>query len=761
MKLQALRDLRWFQQAAALLLCSALGIGLAFHPAQAQSAQSDYRGAIDPPGRVGRLSDISGQVWLYSPDAGEWVAADRNRPLTTGDRLSTDASARAEVRIGSTTLRLASNSELEVLRLDDEHISLQLHSGSTAVRLRDRDNAAQFELTTAEGRFRTQRAGRYRFDRSDDTSQATVWSGQAYYEGPGSALTIASGQRAEFWIDNRNAAQYSITDPTRDAFASWNSERDRSDDRRASERYVSPEMTGIEDLDRNGRWEQTPEYGALWTPRAVAPGWAPYAAGHWAWVRPWGWTWVDDAPWGFAPFHYGRWVWFRSAWCWAPGTYVARPVYAPALVGWVGGPQLSVSISIGGSGGAPSVGWFPLAPREVYVPTYRVSPGYVQNVNITHVTNITNITTIINNPQAAVGGIDYSNRKFPHAITVVPQTVLSTRQPVAPAAAQWRQAHGEDGREGGDRGRRALQAVPVAAAIALAAAPVAAPLNLRREERRGADNAVNAGAAKAPAVGALPNPARAGGVPGSPLPSAVPPPPSRMNRPAVRAAEEAIAPAATSAATAVPATAPAAATATARGPTERRGRDARDGRDGRDTREDVRPGTAAVAPNPVAVPPVPAAPVSPTRAAPNPVMAQPVPVPTRVQPSAVTAVAALPLPAPVAKPNPRSEASRDGNAAVVPPPPSAPPRAVRAERPAQAVEPRSGSRPVPPVLPQAAVGPAPRGETAAVPRRGADAPRPAPHDMARQPAREPANVEPHRPTAQERRGEPRERGQAN
>ena len=79
----------------------------------------------DPPGRVGRLSDIDGQVWLYSPDQGEWVTAPRNRPLTNGDRLSTDTGARAEVRIGSTTVRLDSGTELEVLRIDDERVALQ------------------------------------------------------------------------------------------------------------------------------------------------------------------------------------------------------------------------------------------------------------------------------------------------------------------------------------------------------------------------------------------------------------------------------------------------------------------------------------------------------------------------------------------------------------------------------------------------------------------------------------------------------------
>ncbi len=491
MKLHAWPKFRWFSQSAALLFCGVVfGVaGLASQPAHARDAQT----VIDPPGRVGRLSDLTGQVWLFSPDAGEWVTADRNRPLTTGDRLSTDASGRAEVRIGSTTLRLAAGTEVEVLRLDDDHIGLQLHSGSAAVRLRQREAADEFELRTPEGRFRTERTGRYRFDRSNDTSHVTVYSGQAHYEGAGSALTVVSGQRAEFWVDARNAAQYRITEPQRDAFSSWNGDRDRSDDRSASSRYVSPEMTGIEDLDRHGRWEQNTEYGALWTPRTVVPGWAPYAAGHWAFVRPWGWTWVDDAPWGFAPFHYGRWVYYRNAWCWAPGTRVARPVYAPALVAWVGGPRVNVSINIGGG---PAVGWFPLAPREVYVPSYRVSPRYVQNINITHVTNVTSITAVINNPQAPR---DFGNRRFPNAMTVVPGSVLTARQPVAPAAAQMRNTPWVRELSREPRRGEAMVVAPIAAPVALQPndrRPVALPPGLTGEARspreglppRGADS---------------------------------------------------------------------------------------------------------------------------------------------------------------------------------------------------------------------------------------------------------------------------------
>ena len=436
------------------LLCAALVGSVAAQDRPATASE------IDPPGRVGRISEMTGQVWLYSPSAGEWLEAVRNRPITGGDRLATEGAARAELRIGSTTVRLDSGTELEVLRIDDSRIELQLHNGSMTAHLRNREAVEEFEVRTEEGRFRAQRPGRYRIDRIDDTSHLTVNNGSALYEGPGSALTVNSGQRAEFWIDRANVAQYTLTEPKRDAFAAWNGVRDRSDDRNASTRYVSPEMTGVEDLDRHGRWEQSDEYGALWIPRGVAVGWAPYSTGHWVWISPWGWTWVDDAPWGFAPFHYGRWVYYRSNWCWTPGTRVYRPVYAPALVAWVGGPRVSVSVSIGG----PVVGWFPLAPREAYVPSYRVSPRYAREVNYSHAPQIASVTQHIGNPQAAPEPRDFSNRKFAHAVTVVPSSVFTQRQPVGPAARSLR-----------ERPDAQVLTNEVTRGATLMAAPVAAP----------------------------------------------------------------------------------------------------------------------------------------------------------------------------------------------------------------------------------------------------------------------------------------------
>ena len=106
---------------------------------------------------------------------------------------------------------------------------------------------------------------------------------------------------------------------------------------RRSTTYVSSYMTGYEDLDTYGEWRQEPDYGPLWFPSRVAATWAPYRYGHWGYVRPWGWTWIDDAPWGYAPFHYGRWVYVRNRWAWHPGERDVRPVWAPALVAWSAG----------------------------------------------------------------------------------------------------------------------------------------------------------------------------------------------------------------------------------------------------------------------------------------------------------------------------------------------------------------------------------------------------------------------------------------
>jgi len=91
-----------------------------------------------------------------------------------------------------------------------------------------------------------------------------------------------------------------------------------------------------EALDPYGSWIDDDQYGRAWQP-AVNVDWAPYTDGYWAWT-PYGWTWVSSEPWGWT-FHYGRWAFVGGFWGWCPGPFFAEPFFAPALVGFVGGPR--------------------------------------------------------------------------------------------------------------------------------------------------------------------------------------------------------------------------------------------------------------------------------------------------------------------------------------------------------------------------------------------------------------------------------------
>ena len=455
---------RWF--VAVLLVALAAAI-----PAVAPAAVDD-----DPPGRVGRLAQVDGEVLWYDSENGAWEAAERNRPLTSGDRLSTAPGARAELRVGSTVLRLAAASELEVRRLDDQRMVFELHSGSLALRVRTRELAREIELVTEEARLAPLRAGHYRLDRIDDSTQAGSWRGELRVLGAG-GFDINTGEHVELWregsaaavgsADQRRLASTSTPLP-QDDFAAWALRADQQDTRSASARHVSPEMTGVEELDRYGRWDRHPEYGAIWFPLVVASDWAPYRHGRWLMTSRWGWTWVDAAPWGFAPSHYGRWLHHGGRWAWAPGAYIHRPHFAPALVAWVGGPNLGVSVNIGGSvrpGYPPYVGWVPLAPREHYQPWYHASPGHRDRIDRPHPVrprpgeagrptiperiHRQPYQTQHENPQ------HWANQRAPGGVTVVPRDALFRRDPVQRVVV--------DGRDRAERTWSTREALPAQA----------------------------------------------------------------------------------------------------------------------------------------------------------------------------------------------------------------------------------------------------------------------------------------------------------
>jgi hypothetical protein len=345
------------------LLALAAVLALAPGPAEA-------RVEVDLPARIGRLTPLQGEVSVLDADSGNWVAASHNLPVSSGDRVTTAAGARAALRIGSTVLRLAGASELEVRRIDDASMVFELHRGSLALSVRSDAVAAEISVLTGEASLRLLRSGNYRVDRHDVTTLAASERGELQVDDDG-GWRVGSGSRVEIWrAGSGRELRQAWAARANDEFASWLASADRDDDYVASSPHVSPEMTGAEDLDRHGRWDRHPEHGVVWLPHTVPVGWAPYRHGRWAWVRPWGWTWVDAAPWGFAPFHYGRWVSWGGRWCWSPGPPVARPVYAPALVRWVSAPPPHWH----GVRQHPGVGWVPLAPHETFVPLRPAAP---------------------------------------------------------------------------------------------------------------------------------------------------------------------------------------------------------------------------------------------------------------------------------------------------------------------------------------------------------------------------------------------------
>ena len=333
----------------------------------------------DTPTRVGRISMSQGQVGISGEQGEETNAALVNWPVTSRNQVTTGRDGRTEIRIGSTAVRLDADSALDITELDDNSLRLHLHYGSASVRLRNADLLRGFQLSTPQGDVRMQEPGQIRVDagRRQDTTVVSVFSGAAEIDGGGSRLTVRAGKRAEIGQDDVRTGI-----AMRDSFDEWTLLRDLRDERSESVRYVTNEMTGYEDLDHNGVWREDTEYGPLWSPRNVPYGWAPYRDGRWTYLQPWGWTWVDNASWGYAPFHYGRWVMVNQRWCWAPGRNVSRAIWSPALVGWVGGRDWNASFGSGKARrAAPATGWYPLAPRDAYVPNYRMAHDNLRYLN--------------------------------------------------------------------------------------------------------------------------------------------------------------------------------------------------------------------------------------------------------------------------------------------------------------------------------------------------------------------------------------------
>ncbi len=422
----------WSATALALLL------GLSAARAHADS----YDDAADPPDRVARLSYLGGQVSFQPGGDSNWVQASLNRPLVTGDALYTDRNSRTELQLGGAVVRLDERSSATLLNLDDRIAQLQLSEGVLNLRVRNLREGESYEIDTPTLAFVTTMPGEYRIDIAPDgrSTMVTVFDGRGEVYGENNASRgVRAGSTYRF--NDSALRDYEELDlPRPDDFDNWVASRQRAYTRSVSSRYVAEDMIGVSDLDDAGSWVDESDYGPVWYPTRVAVDYVPYRNGHWSWIDPWGWTWIDNASWGFAPFHYGRWVYVGHRWGWCPGPRHVRAIYAPAMVAFIG----NVSIRVGGP-----VGWFPLGPRDVYVPWYHTSHRYFTNINVHNTTIINNvhITNIYNDYSRGrpITGIDYAYRANASALTAMSREAFVGARPVSAGrvqvdAAQWRNA---------------------------------------------------------------------------------------------------------------------------------------------------------------------------------------------------------------------------------------------------------------------------------------------------------------------------------
>ncbi len=347
-------------------ILAALFVAIAVAPAGL--AQEDFSQT------VARVAFVQGDgSFQRGDDPSSWQPLAINVPMTIGDRVWTGA-GRIELQAPGFVAFLAPRTELTALNLTEDVQQYSVAEGTATFRVVSMDEEDVFEIDTPNAAVTLERPGLYRvYVDADGNTRFAVRLGEARVAAAGGEVSLRAGE--EMIVTGIDEPEYDVVAiPLADSWDRWVTSRERRRHDIVAYDYTSSDVVGAGDLDAYGDWSTVPQYGRVWRPRSVAAGWAPYRVGHWIWQDPWGWTWVSAEPWGWAPYHYGRWVVVSSRWCWVPVAPNVRHVaYAPALVAFVGGgPGWSLTVSAGGGG---YVGWFPLAPRDPFVPWWGLKAG--------------------------------------------------------------------------------------------------------------------------------------------------------------------------------------------------------------------------------------------------------------------------------------------------------------------------------------------------------------------------------------------------
>ncbi|MET0753949.1 MAG: DUF6600 domain-containing protein [Pyrinomonadaceae bacterium] len=347
--------------------------------------EDDY--TPDVTARVARINVIRGDAQIRHTGSQDWERATLNLPVVEGDEITTSLGTRLEIQFDSYNyLRLWENAYLKITTLRDEGIAVSLPQGTLSLRaLEFNKDKTFFEIDAPKTTIALQQPGMYRVDAGDSKSaeiRVTVTEeGQARIYSENNGATLRNGRSMRIYLDGNTAGEWEIADASRyaDDFDSWALERDAIIAKRMRDNYnnnyYDRDIYGADDLSENGEWIFTKKYGYVWKPYRNAisqyADWSPYRYGHWRWIPPFGWTWVNDEPWGWATYHHGRWIYVDREWCWTPYAY-----YRPRRSWW--SPALVV-VTYSGS----YICWYPLPYNYGYY-------------NYNHTTIINNTTVVVN-----------------------------------------------------------------------------------------------------------------------------------------------------------------------------------------------------------------------------------------------------------------------------------------------------------------------------------------------------------------------------
>jgi len=437
-----------------LLLCLAV-LGTAALRGEAVAQQTE---AEEPVGTPARLSYTDGEVSFWRAGAPDWSRAVINTPLAPGDELATAAGGTLEIQLAPRAfVRAWTETHLGLSSQEPDFLQFKVTAGHASFDLRALDPGETVEVDTPNAAITIEHPGYYRVEIAGERTSIITRRGGRATVTPASGESIAMLPSEELLVEGSDTTQAtSYAAPPKDEWDGWNYARTNSLIEAVSARYVPPGTLGVDELDRYGTWRVVPEYGPLWIPAGIPAGWSPYSTGSWVMDPYYGWTWVSSMRWGWAPFHHGRWVFVDRYWAWSPGPVVARAVYAPALVAFLGTPPVGVGVSAG----APLVGWVALGWGEPCIPWWgpagfahrpwwggwggprvvntvvvnQTTVVNVQNITVYRNTTVTNAVVMVNHEHFGRGPITEARVRQPDIRTLHP---LHTGVPVQPTGASW------------------------------------------------------------------------------------------------------------------------------------------------------------------------------------------------------------------------------------------------------------------------------------------------------------------------------------